>query len=242
MNYMFYGASSFNQYLALWAYKTGNVSTVSMFDDSGCPVTTDPEPNKGPWCQGVLSETPSLQPSLEPSDEPSSDPSAAPSREPSEIPSLAPSFSFCINDPTFKAKGNPEKDCDWIANNPTTRCLVDSGAELGCPAICNPGCIGCTDDQDYKYNGNDEKTCEWVAEKPDKRCDNGESFDSCQATCNPICKTRCTDNAAGTRTKTNLTAHGRQKSLKSVVVRATTKYSKPVQMPVILFVVHNNLL
>lgn len=110
------------------------------------------------------SDAPSLAPSDHPSFEPSSDPSVEPSFEkslqPSEVPPLAPSFSFCIDNPAFQAKGNSKKNCKWIAEKPTKRCPIDSGAEVGCPATCNPGCIGCTDDPDYRYNDNNEKTCE----------------------------------------------------------------------------------
>lgn len=102
--------------------------------------------------------------------------------------------SFCTDDKKFRAEGDRKKKCKWIAKNPTKRCIIDSGAELGCAKTCNPGCIGCTDDPNYKHNGKEKQGCEWVAKKPADRCKNRKSFKKCQATCNPICETRCTDN------------------------------------------------
>jgi hypothetical protein len=51
MRRMFSQATDFNQCLSSWAYKTRNVDTNRMFENSGFPVSTDPDPI-GPWCQG----------------------------------------------------------------------------------------------------------------------------------------------------------------------------------------------
>lgn len=132
---------------------------------SGCPYKADPVPNVGPWCRGTNQQC-----------------YAPPSKN-----------SFCTDDQTFEANGDTKKKCQWIAKKPTRRCLLDRGAELGCPATCNPRCIGCADDPDYtRYNG---KRCKWVvAKKANKRCKDEEVFNACSVTCNPICKTRCSNN------------------------------------------------
>jgi hypothetical protein len=156
------------------------------------------------------SDAPSLEPSLGPSTDPSSspsnvpslslEPSTDPSSSPSDVPSLSlepsfpPSHPFCVNDPTFRANNLAIRTCDWISMKPTKRCLLDSGAELGCPATCNPGCIGCADDPDYRNKGKGKRTCKWVARKADNRCKDKPSFDACPASCNPICETRCINN------------------------------------------------
>jgi len=138
----------------------------------------------------------SFSPSVAPSDSPieSSAPSGSPSLEPSPEPSSKPLHPFCVDDPAFRANDKDIRTCEWIAKKPTTRCLLDSGAEIGCAATCNPGCIGCADDPDYRNKGKEKRTCEWVGKKPAKRCADGASFDACPASCNPICETRCTNN------------------------------------------------
>jgi hypothetical protein len=118
---------------------------------------------------------------------------------PTSAPTVTPAPTtrnpeFCTNDPTFQANNIPKRNCTWIAEKPATRCLLDSGAELGCPATCNPGCLGCEDDPDYFEVGKPKRTCEWVAKRAEDRCENEENDDACQATCNPICATKCTDN------------------------------------------------
>ena len=52
MNYMFEGATKFNQCLSTWADKTpSNVSINGIFRDSGCPNNLAVG-SYGPWCQG----------------------------------------------------------------------------------------------------------------------------------------------------------------------------------------------
>ena len=51
---MFWYAPQFNQCLSTWADKTtGTVETKYMLNASGCPSQSDPDPNVGPWCQGI---------------------------------------------------------------------------------------------------------------------------------------------------------------------------------------------
>merc|ERR1719162_1743512 len=54
MRQMLSNASAFNQCLEDWADKTPpNVSIGDIFEDSGCPDKSDPDPSVGPWCQGA---------------------------------------------------------------------------------------------------------------------------------------------------------------------------------------------
>jgi surface protein len=53
MEYMFAGSESFNQCLSTWASKTSYVFAETMFSESGCPYSDDPDPDVGPWCQGA---------------------------------------------------------------------------------------------------------------------------------------------------------------------------------------------
>jgi hypothetical protein len=130
--------------------------------------------------------------------------------------------------------GNDEKMCEWVGDKADKRCVKNRNeAAFACPATCNPDCpepseapssipsVAYTDNLDYMYSGNDKKTCEWVGENAENRCSqNGnEAVFECPAT-----------------------VHGRQTSLKSVVQRATMKYSTHVQMHVILLAMHHNLL
>ena len=53
MGYMFRSATYFNQCLSTWADKTPpDVNVYLMFQGSGCPDKSDPNPLVGPWCQG----------------------------------------------------------------------------------------------------------------------------------------------------------------------------------------------
>jgi surface protein len=55
MQGMFGGAFSSNQCLSTWAGKTSDsVNTVNMLSNSDCPNTDDPNPTVGPWCQGAI--------------------------------------------------------------------------------------------------------------------------------------------------------------------------------------------
>lgn len=113
----------------------------------------------------------------------------------------------CKNDPEFGLKGDPEKDCDFIAENPDVRC-PKKGALEGCPEICNPVCaqppsptsaptipspsaspsIDCTDDPEFRLKNDPEKDCAYIAEDTELRCDKKGVLEGCPATCNLECE------------------------------------------------------
>lgn len=146
----------------------------------GCPGTCNDE------CPEA-SAIPSVEPSLAPSEEPTDAPSLSPSIAPTDLP------SFCTDDPDFIGNDKAKRTCAWIAEKPEIRCPLDSLAVLGCPATCNPGCIGCADDPDFRYNDRDFKDCDWVAEKDELRCTFEGVPEACPSVCNPLCESKCTD-------------------------------------------------
>jgi hypothetical protein len=68
MEFMFDGASSFNQNLCPWGAKLPTASVGNMFLNSGCPNTSNPAGLTGPWCS--LCVTPTASPSVSPSQSP----------------------------------------------------------------------------------------------------------------------------------------------------------------------------
>merc|ERR1711935_33495 len=108
MEEMFYTATNFNQCLSSWAGKAlSDVDVDDIFEDSGCPDKSDPDPSVGPWCQGEDEQC--FAPSATPSDFPSS------SFLPSDLPSNAPTTS-----PTTNPSTNPIKQTDEPTASPTT--------------------------------------------------------------------------------------------------------------------------
>ena len=116
--------------------ETGLASSAS-FTVKNCDAPLSEEPSSMP------SEMPSHEPSDVPlNDESSETPSERPSEVPSEWPSQSPSSSVtCVDDPTFKYKGDKKKKCDnWVAEKPEQRCKKKyKGIKLSvyCPVACD---------------------------------------------------------------------------------------------------------
>lgn len=73
---------------------------------------------------------------------------------PSVCSSSCNNNKVCGDDPTFRANDDDEKDCDWIAKKPQTRCIKDENALHKCPSVCSPVCTGnCEISDNYKYKG-----------------------------------------------------------------------------------------
>jgi len=89
MLFMFQDATIFNQCLSTWADKTPpDVNINSIFEDSGCPDKSDPDPSVGPWCQDEDEQC--FAPSATPSDFPSFLPTDLPSNAPTVRPTTSP--------------------------------------------------------------------------------------------------------------------------------------------------------
>jgi hypothetical protein len=100
--------------------------------------------------------------------------------------------NVCEDDPTFRANGMDNRNCDWIAKKPQTRCIKDEDALHKCPSICSPLCTGiCQIDGDYRNKNKSKRDCDWVARKSDSRChlSNNEPYFKCSGVCNPFCST-----------------------------------------------------
>ena len=57
MEFMFYGATAFNQDLCKWGlyYAASGVNYADMFDANACPDKRDPTSAAGPWCKASCS-------------------------------------------------------------------------------------------------------------------------------------------------------------------------------------------
>jgi hypothetical protein len=187
LNSMFERAYSFNQCLSSWAdktivdeitdHRTGDKVPIGldMFKQSGCTVTTDPDPANGPWCQDSSDQC-------------------------FEVTCDDPECSgmVCADDPGFQLNGVKSKNCEWVAKQHTAERCMKPGVMTACRRTCdpNPLCsaagVDCTNDQDFRLNGIKAKTCEWVAkQKTNERCKKPGVMNACRQICNPSCG--CTD-------------------------------------------------
>ena len=86
----------------------------------------------------------------------------------------------CKNE-NWMFKGEPSKNCDWVANKASARC-DKPGAEEHCKDACGLPC--CKDDPDYRMGDNPIRSCDWLGVNPDKRCPNTNlNYYKCPATC-----------------------------------------------------------
>ena len=112
MSDMFFKASDFNQCLSSWAGKAlSDVDVGRIFEDSGCPDKSDPDPSVGPWCQGEDEQC--FAPSATPSDFPSS------SFLPTDLPSNAPTVVIPTTSPTTNPTTNPTTSPTKQTDEPT---------------------------------------------------------------------------------------------------------------------------
>ena len=107
-----------------------------------CPVTCEVcgnEPSVAPTLSKVPSNHPTLLPTTTPTTSaPTSGPSlsVSPSTKPSSSPTAAPTFICADTDERFRVDEVAQnKSCDWVANNPDTRCAYVGVSEL-CPFSC----------------------------------------------------------------------------------------------------------
>jgi len=116
MNSMFRGAYTFNQCLSSWADKTPpNVSIGDIFEDSGCPDKSNPDPSVGPWCQGADEQCfapptagPIALPTAGPIALPTAGPIALPTAGPIALPTAGP-IALPTTSPTKKQKKTSKK-------------------------------------------------------------------------------------------------------------------------------------
>jgi len=120
MLFMFQDATIFNQCLSTWADKTPpDVYINSIFEDSGCPDKSDPDPSVGPWCQDVDEQC--LAPSATPSDFPSFLPTDLPSNAPTVIPTKSPTTNPSTNPTTSPTKQTDEPTATRPTTSPTKK-------------------------------------------------------------------------------------------------------------------------
>ncbi|KAJ1463084.1 hypothetical protein M885DRAFT_455639 [Pelagophyceae sp. CCMP2097] len=187
-----------------WAYF---VAVTELEIEAACalgaptPQPTAPPPTFSP----TFGPTPS--PTFKPTPSPTFGPTPSPTPRPTPRPSSpAPGQTAvgddCTDSATWFKDGQPNKPCDWVAND-VTRCDKEDAegvsAMVGCPATCNDECNdegndgGCTDSATWFKDGQPEKPCGWVA-KDVTRCDK-EDADGVSATdgCPATCKDECND-------------------------------------------------
>jgi len=128
---MFYRATAFNQCIGTWAGKTpDDVRAYVMFQGTSCPDVFDPDPSKGPWCQG--SDICSVGPTQSPSGSPTFSPSPttlAPTVPIVPTPVAAPTDAPVIptNAPTAELVAAPS---DTPTLNPSPTTLAPTSAPL----------------------------------------------------------------------------------------------------------------
>ncbi len=71
-------------------------------------------------------------------------------------------YCSCADNKKYLFNGQPEKDCNWIKEDSTTRCTLD-GAENNCRATCNITEKCCEDDPKFYYNKEPKRDCKWAA-------------------------------------------------------------------------------
>jgi len=106
-------------------------------DEPSDEPSSEPSPLPSIEPSNAPSDYPSEVPSDYPSDEPSE--SAIPSDIPSDVPSDVPTIP-CVDDPSFRHKGEQDKDCDWVAEKPEQRCKKKYKKILlsvYCPVACD---------------------------------------------------------------------------------------------------------
>jgi hypothetical protein len=69
--------------------------------------------------------------------------------------------SGCRDDPVYRFKGKPKKDCEWIKKKSPEKCEKKSVSK-SCPVSCD-AC--CKDDSNFSYKGDNTKDCKWVKKK-----------------------------------------------------------------------------
>ncbi|KAJ8601899.1 hypothetical protein CTAYLR_002678 [Chrysophaeum taylorii] len=97
----------------------------------------------------------------------------------------------CTDSTTWYKRGDPSKDCAWVADY-VPRCDArgeDGGlvtyAEYSCPAACGGTC---SDSTSWYLKSSSSKTCAWVAVYPEVRCtrmgaDGMNASDACPTAC-----------------------------------------------------------
>ena len=82
-------------------------------------------------------------------------------------------YEGCVDSSTWYAKGNPDETCEWVAEDPDTRCYNSRSednvaAYYSCPYSCGKPCF---DSTSWYRKGDSTKDCAWVSVFPQKRCD-----------------------------------------------------------------------
>ena len=95
----------------------------SIFSCGSCPEPATPAPTESATAAPTESAT--------------AGPTGAPSVSPTAAPVIPP--TPCFDDPTFRHKGDRDKDCDWVAAKPIQRCDKEWMREdltIYCPRAC----------------------------------------------------------------------------------------------------------
>ena len=100
---------------------------------------------RGDGTTGLTSSGSFVVKNCEPTDVPLSEsevPSEVPSEMPSDLPTNVPTVT-CVDDPTFKFKGDKKKKCDnWVAEKPEQRC-VKKYKKILLSVYCPKACDAC---------------------------------------------------------------------------------------------------
>lgn len=122
---------------------------------------------------------------------PSMAPVPAPSMVSMETPTIVVTEANCTDSETWWKKGDPSKDCAWVANHPP-RCDAKGNdrtfASYSCPAACGTPCLDA--ESEWYKNGDPSKDCTWVSVKPEKRC---LVNDENKVKAREMCLTACAD-------------------------------------------------
>ncbi len=68
-------------------------------------------------------------------------------------------YCNCSDSETYRFNGQPGKGCDWIQEDPVTRCTLD-GAKENCKTACDAKC--CKDNPKFRFEKNEIKNCAWA--------------------------------------------------------------------------------
>jgi hypothetical protein len=109
------------------------------------------------------------------------------------IVTLTGGAEVCVDDPTFRYKGDERKTCAWVGKKDTRRTTLcaRNGVRENCPETCDncnpaPPAPSCADDPTFRYRGDDWKTCYWVGKRETRRttlCASDGVRSNCPETC-----------------------------------------------------------
>jgi hypothetical protein len=75
-------------------------------------------------------------------------------------------YCACKDDENFLLNGESGNNCDWVGQDPVTRCALDESVRNSCVATCSTKC--CKNSEKFKLWGIPSLTCAWVSGKVGK--------------------------------------------------------------------------